>query len=51
MMLKLRLQQYADSLCAIKYVSMMYEFNGQSVFIGIQLPHNVKNFRMVIKLT
>ena len=51
MALKYKLQQYADTLHSMKCTRMWYEINGQSVFIDIQLPHNAKNFRMVIKLT
>ena len=51
MALEYKLQRYADILYSMKCTRMLYEINGQSVFIDIQLPHNVKNFRMVIKLT
>lgn len=49
MMLKFKLQQYADSLCAIKYVNMMYEFNGRFVYIDVRLPRNLKTTRITVE--
>ena len=51
MALEYKLQRYADILYSMKCTHMLYEINGQSMFIDIQLPHNAKNFRMIIKLT
>lgn len=48
MMLKFKLQQYADSLCAIKYVNMMYEINGRFAYIDVKLPQSVKTARLTI---
>lgn len=48
-MLRLKLQQYADSVYAMRFVSIRYEFNGRFVFIDIKLPQSLKFTRMTVE--
>lgn len=45
-----KLQQYANTLYAMKDVRMWYEVNGMTIFIDVQTPQHPDKKRMIIEI-